>query len=208
VPSGTDVTKLFVPVQHTAINSALYDTGPLQQDILQAAGMQEANLGPVTGNETATGQTIAEQSRMSATASNVDDLDDFLTLLTESGGEMLLRTVSESVVKHVVGPGAVWPEQYLPEILNDVFLRIAASSSGRPNKAVDVAIFERIAPLLLQAGANPQALVREGVRRLGDTLDIPSFFPLSGNVNPQQIPQPQQSLQELPSQSPVPLVSA
>lgn len=210
IPDGTDVSKLFVPVQHVHPNPVLYDTGPLQQDILQAVGMQEANLGPVSGNETATGQTIAEQSRMSASASNVDDLDEFLSLLYRAGGEMLLREMSEITAKMIAGVGAVWPENYREMFLTDVYLEIAAASSGRPNKAMDVATFERLAPLLIQAGANPQAIVREGARRLGDNVDIPSFFPLM----PIQAPamggaaQPQQPLQELPSQAPVPLPAA
>ena len=210
VPTGTDVTKLFVPVAHAPLNPTLYDTAPLLQDILQAAGMQEANLGPVTGNETATGQTIAEQSRMSAAASNVDDLDDFLSLLYRSGGEMLLREASEETVKLCAGPGAMWLEQYREQMLSDVYLQISAASSGRPNKAVDVATFERIAPFLIQAGANPQALIREGVRRLGDSLDIPSFFPLGGMLPApaSNEVQPQQSLQSLPSQASVPLVAS
>jgi hypothetical protein len=128
----------------------------------------------------------------------------------------LLRYASESVVKQIVGDGALFPEQYRDAFLNDVYLKISAASSGRPNKAVDVANFERIAPFLIQAGANPQAIIREGVRRMDDSADIPAFFPLpmpqlgvgthpaaaGGQV------QPQQPLQALPSQSPVPLVGA
>lgn len=213
IPSGADVSKLFVPIAHVPPNPVLYDTSMLQTDILQTAGLQEANLGPVVGNETATGQTIAEQSRMTASASNVDDLDDFLSLLAQSGCEMLVRECSSATAQRIVGPGAVLPDHSRDQFLNDIQLKISAASSGRPNKAVDVANFERIAPFLLQAGANPQAVIREGVRRLDDSVDIPSFFPLQGvqpmaGANAPQAPQPQQPLQELPSQAPVPLAGA
>ncbi len=170
------MTKLVVPFQHAAIDPSLYDTAPLQQDILLAVGSQEANLGPLSG-ATATEASISEQSRMTTTTSNVDDLDDLLSDLARAGGEVLMRECSVEVVKRIVGPGAVWP-QNAEDFINEIYLEIVAASSGRPNKAMEIANFERVVPFLIQAGANPQFIVREALKRLDDRIDPQDALPL------------------------------
>jgi hypothetical protein len=115
---------------------------------------------------------------MTVASSNVDDLDSLLTALARSGGEMLLWEMSKQTVLRIVGPGAVWPEENRSDFVNQIELSIVASSSGRPNKAIEVANFERMAPLLMQAGANPMFLIREGVKRLDDRLDVNDAFPV------------------------------
>lgn len=195
VPSGSDLTKIFQPIPTLPVDPQMVDTNPYQVDILQTSGQQEANLGNAPADLTATVGTIAEQSRVTASSSNVDDLDDFLTLLAQSGGEMLIRELSNSTALAVAGPGAVWPEESRMEFLNDIQLKIAAASSGRPNQALDVSRFQTIAPLLMQAGANPKALIEEGVKRLGDNIDLTKFFP---NPMAMMSQQPMQPAQQLP----------
>jgi hypothetical protein len=94
---------------------------------------------------------------------------------------MLLKGATKETITRIVGDGAVFPDspQTRSDFLNEIFLTIQAASSGRPNKAMDIANFRDLAPLLAQSGANPIALVEEGVRRLDDNLDIDRFFPLS-----------------------------
>lgn len=212
VPANSDVSRVFVPIQMAGINPVMYDTTPLQDDILQTSGMQEANLGPVSGKGTATASSIAEQSRLTNSSSNVDDIDDFLTEIAQMAGEMLLKECSESTVKRIAGVGALWPTQNHEDFVNEIYLEIVAASSGRPNKAMDIANFERMAPTLLQAGANPQAIIREAIKRLDDSAEPEQFFPLGlpsqPIVNGANGPQPQQPLQELPSQAPVPLAAS
>lgn len=181
VPPGTDIGKMLAPLMHAPIDPALYDTAALQQDMLLSVGMQEANVGPTSGS-TATESTIAEQSRLSTASSNVDDLDDLLSDLAKAGGEMLLKEMSEENAKRIAGVGAVWPTTNRKDFLNEVYLKIMAASSGRPNQAIESANFQRLAPLLLQAGASPKFLVEEGVKRLDDRLDVSKAFPL--NLNP------------------------
>jgi hypothetical protein len=80
----------------------------------------------------------------------------------------------------MAGAGAVWPDQpqSRAQFLNEVYLKIEAASSGRPNKAMEVANWRDLAPLMLQAGANPVGVVDETARRLDDTMDVTKFFPL------------------------------
>jgi len=205
IPVGTDVTKVIVPVPKIPVDPAIYDTAPLTQDILQAVGQQEANLGPAKPNVTATVGNIAEQSRLTMSSSNVDDLDDLLTWLANVSGVAMLKEFSTETVKRIVGPGAVWPTQQKEDFINAIYLETLAASSGRPNKALDVSNFQQIAPLLVQAGANPIGVIEEGVRRLDDQLDVSKFFPvqlpqMGGGMPPSQ----QQGPQGNPKQGPPP----
>lgn len=177
VPPGTDINKVVQRFQHEPIDPSLYNTAQSQQDILMAVGAQSADLGPLTG-ASATEATISEQSKMSTTSSNVDDLDMLLSEMAMAAGEIMLRNLSLESVKKMAGDGAVWPQDEREAYIDQIFLDIKAASSGRPNKALDVATFERIAPMLVQAGANPMFIVEEGIKRLDDQLDMQKAFPL------------------------------
>ncbi len=133
----------------------------------------------------ATPAVIAEQTRMSGVNSNVDDLDDLLSELARASGEMMLREFSLETVKRIAGRGAVWPERNQEDFLNMLYLDIVASSSGRPNKAVEIANFERIAPIMMQAGASPWAVIKEAVNRLDDRLEVQDFAP---TMQPSPVP--------------------
>ena len=187
--AGQDPQTVLRPLVHAPIDPALYTSDHLSQDMLLSSGLQEANIGPAQPNVTATVGTIAEQSRMTVASSNVDDLDDALTALAACGGEMLLREMSKQTVERIVGVGAVWPDDPVlrADFLNEVSMQIQAASSGRPNRALEIANFERLAPMLLQAGANPQAVIKEAIKRLDDRIDPIEFFPIGGMV-PQQAP--------------------
>jgi len=203
---GQKVGDLLQAIQHSPVDPTLYDVSVIKEDIMFTTGQQEANLGPAPSNVTATVGTIAEQSRLNVTSSNVDDLDGLLTDLARAGGETLLLNMSLQTVQNIAGPGAAWSEMNKELFANEVLLEIEAASSGRPNKAVEIANYERIAPLMLQAGANPQFLVREGIKRLDDRLDVEAAFPLAGAQLPVSPASPDQPLQQLPSEAPMPLV--
>ena len=93
------------------MDQSLHNTRPLAEDFMFSAGAQEANVGPAQPNVTATVGNVAEQSRMTVAASNVDDLDMLLTQVALCGGQLIMWEMSPEVVKHVVGVGAVWPER-------------------------------------------------------------------------------------------------
>lgn len=207
-PSGSDVEKLIRPFPVTAIDMKMYDTGPLQQDILLVNGSQQANLGPLSG-ATATESSIAEQSKMSTTSSDIDNLNSILSAMAKAGGEMLLREMSKETIIRIVGPGAVWPENNREDFINEILLDAVAGSSGRPNSQQDQQKFERITPLLLQAGANPMAIIREAVKVLDFNLDPQDFFPLpmpppQGSPQQQGTPAPQGAASKSPAKKPAP----
>lgn len=203
LPADAKLQDAIAVFQVARIDPAVYDTTPLEQDIMLGGGSQQANLGPAQPNVTATVGTIAEQSRLTVSASNIDDLDGLLSRLASACKDILMSPNGMSVqtVQRIAGPGAVWPMDNRSEFLNQILLVVKAASSGRPNKAIGIANYEKIAPFLLQAGANPLAIIEEGIKRLDDQLEIDRFFPLPG-MQLQAMPGAQQSPQTPMPQGP------
>ena len=169
---GQAVNQLLQPVQPIQIDPALYDTSMFMEDLFRVVGSQEANLGGGTGN-TATEVSVAESSRMSSMGSNVDDLDEFLTELARAAGAVMLTMMDPATAMKIAGPGAAWPTLSSQAVAEELLLEIEAGSSGRPNKAADIAAFERLAPLLIQIpGIDPTWLAKEAIKRMDDGLDM------------------------------------
>lgn len=184
IPPDAEPGKILQPLQLAQIDPAIYDTRALMEDVLLTTGTQEANIGPAQPGVTATVGSIAEQSRMTVSSSNVDALDEHLTAVAECAAEKLLLGMSLQTVFEIAGRGAVWAQLEREQAVKEITLQVKAASSGRPNKALEVSNAQQLAPLLLQAGANPKALVRELARRLDENVDIDSFFPLVGAQMP------------------------
>ena len=170
------VEDVLQPVPKIPIDPAVYDVSPAFEDIQRAGGSQEANLGGTKG-DTATEASIAEGSRVTATQSNVDDLDDFLTDIARATGQLMMLTMSREQVASIVGPGSVWPEFSAQQVAEQLFLEVKAGSSGRPNRQLEIANFERMAPLLLQIpGIQPEFLARKALERLDETMELEDAY--------------------------------
>lgn len=166
--TGEKVGDLVQRFESVPIDPALYETNSEMEDTLRIVGAQEANLGGMSG-ATATESSIAEGGRMTSLASNVDDLDEFLSDVFGALGQLLVMELSVETVKEVVGAGAVWPELDRETVSKQIFLKVRAGSSGRPNKAAELANMERGMPYLIQLpGVNPYPLGR----RYADLLEI------------------------------------
>ena len=169
---GQAVNSILQPVQHAPVDPSLYDTSMLLDDMMRVVGSQEANLGG-TSASTATEVSVAEGSRMSSLSSNVDDLEDFLGELARATGQVLLVQMDQQTVMKIAGPGAVWPQLTASEVAQELMLEVEAGSNGRPNKAIQIQNFERIAPILLQIpGMNPEFMAKEALKRMDDGMDI------------------------------------
>lgn len=154
------------------IDPNLYEVQNDVNDMQLIAGSSEASMGN-PGNATATGTSVAETSRLSSLSSNIDDLDEFLSLVSHDAGAILLQQLTHDTVVRVVGPGAVWPELSAQDIAEEVFLDVEAGSSGRPNKDQELANAERVVPLLLQIpGVSPDWLAKYLVKTLDSKIDL------------------------------------
>lgn len=169
---GTDIGKVLQPVPTAGVDPNLYETGQLFQDIQLVVGTQEAMLGGLA-KATATESSIAASSSAATINSSIDDLDGFLTRIARAGGQILMREMSEEQAIAIAGRGAVWPAQSLEEIANEVYLEIAAGSTGKPNQASEIDNWSKMLPFLIQMkGINPTWLAKEALRRLDDRLDL------------------------------------
>lgn len=174
------------------VDPNLYETGQIFGDTQLVVGTQEAQFGGVS-KATATESAIAANSTTSSDGSAIDDLDAFLTVIARSAGQILQREMTEDIVKEIVGPGAVWPEMTLAEIAGEVYLEVAAGSTGKPNQAVEINNLERLLPILIQLPSiNQEELAREVLRRLDDRMDltkmivagVPSIVAQNQNAQP------------------------
>jgi len=160
---GQKVEDLIQRGPTAPIDPNLYEVEMIFNDLLRAVGTQEATLGG-TSDSTATEASIAQNSQNSSLADNADDLDDVLTDVARAGGHLMLLELSKETVIEIVGPGAVWPDvqETRENVVKDLSLEIKAGSSGRPNRAADLANMERGMPFLLQLpGVPPGPLVNK-----------------------------------------------
>lgn len=166
--NGEKIGDLVQRFESVPIDPALYETNSEMEDILRTVGAQEANIGGTSG-ATATEAGIAQGSHATSLASNVDDLDEFLTDVFAALGQLLIMELSPETVKEIAGQGAVWPEMDRETVIKQLNLKVRAGSSGRPNKAAELANMERGMPYLLQLpGVNPYPLAH----RYADLLEI------------------------------------
>jgi hypothetical protein len=169
---GQDINQVLQAIKGVPIDPNLYTTQETFQDMLRVAGDQQADLGPTSG-ATATESNIAAQARATSTGSEMDDIDDTLSSMAQSAGQILLLNVSEETVKKIVGPGAIWPQLTRGDVAQQMFLDIEAGSSGRPDQARELQNFERLAPILMQIpGITPNFLAKEAISRMDDSIDL------------------------------------
>lgn len=165
---GEKVGDLVQQFETKAIDPALYETDSEMEDTLRIVGAQEANLGGTAG-ATATESSIAEGGRMTSLSSNVDEMDEFLTDAFSALGQLMLMELSPETVQEIAGVGAVWPDLNKEQVAKQISLKVRAGSSGRPNKAAELANMERGMPYLIQLpGVNPYPLGQ----RYADLLEI------------------------------------
>lgn len=195
IPPNGNLKDNIVAFESKPIDPSLYNRQNVMEDATMVVGSMQPQQAPQR-HVAATPAVIQEQQRVSGVNSNVDDLDDLLSELARAGGEMMLREFSTQTVKRIVGAGAVWPEQNKEDFLNELYLDVVAASSGRPNKAVDVATAQQLMPLMMQAGANPWACIQYLAKIMDSNLDPADFAPtMPPSPTPGQGPQKPQSKQ-------------
>ncbi len=173
---GQSVGDLLQPIQKVPVDPNVYEVEGLFADTQRATGSQEANLGGTSG-ASATEVSVAEGSRQSDVGSDADALDETLTDIARDFGKVCLARLPAETVKRIAGRGAVWPEMSRDEIAAEVILTVEAGSSGRPNRAADLANLERALPYVIQIpGIKPEKLGKHVLKVLDDRLDLTDWF--------------------------------
>lgn len=176
LPPGTKVSDVLAATPTLPIDPNLYETRYLFDDTQRVVGVAEANIGGVS-KATATESSIAESTRQSGLTSNVEDMDEWLSDIIRACGQVLLAEMSAETVQKIVGRGAFWPELDRETIMSEVFVDIEAGSSGRPNKALELANLEKVMPLLMQLeGVTSKGLAKLTLDRLDDNIDLETIY--------------------------------
>ena len=200
VPPGTEPGKVLQPLLMTPFQEQLYDTTKYQEDAQLAGGVAEANVGLAQPHVTATVGSITEQSRVTVSSSDVDALDDGLTDSAKIGQQLLMCEMSRETVMQIAGVGAAWPDdpKTRQDFLNEIDLEVIAASSGRPNKAVEIANLDKVIPLVLQAVQLPpqaqptiQSIIKLVLKTLDSDLEATDFFPVPMPMQPTPEQQPE-----------------
>lgn len=176
VQPGEKVSDLLQPLPVTGVDPNLYETATIFTDLQLVVGSSQEDFG-MPSKQTATSSSIAEGARQTATGSHADDLDDFLSAVARGAGEILLANMSLPEVQRIAGPGAVWPEFSQEDISGEIYLEVAAGSSGKPNKALEISNMREVLPYLIQLpGIDPTWLARQILDRMDDHLDLTEAF--------------------------------
>ena len=171
--TGQKIADILQRGPTAPIDPNLYELESHFQDLLRVVGYQEAQIGATSGS-TATESSIAQQAQSASQSDNVDDLDETLGELARAGGQVMLLNVQLETVKEYVGEGAVWPdtETTREAAAKELYLEIEASSSGRPNKAADLANMERGMPYIMQMPSiNPMPIAKKYLMLLDIDVD-------------------------------------
>jgi hypothetical protein len=169
---GQKIADIMQALPKIGVDPNLYDTGPVMNDVFLAVGANESTFGTTSG-ATATESSIAESNRSSAIEAEIDELNDFLTLMARDAGQVMLAELDIETVKEIVGPGAIWPEMSQEDIQKEVYLSVVAGSNGRPNRAAKQQALQMVGPFLLQIpGISPEWLAKMMIETIDDSIDL------------------------------------
>lgn len=167
--TGEKVGDVLQGIQPVGIDPNLYNVGEAVEDINRGAGSQDATIGVASSDSTATEATIADASRTKSDASDIDDIDEFMTAVARASLQILLLNLTPETAIKIVGPGAVWPSVDRATVVEELDLRVKAGSTGRPNSAAKLANMERAWPILQSLpGISPEPIGEE----VGELLDL------------------------------------
>lgn len=174
VPDGMKIEDMMAAMKIPGVDPNLYDTGEVWNDVQTVVGSQQSSFGGLpSGDTTATAVQFSAGQADAADNASVDELNDFLSMIAQAGGAVLLRETSPEKVLEIAGPGAFWPDLDNEQIMDEIFLQVEAGSMGKPNQALELANFQKMMPFLMQMpNIAPWWLARETVRRLDDDVDL------------------------------------
>jgi hypothetical protein len=173
---GQKIDDVLQVIHMPPIDAAVYDTGPVFEDVLRVLGSDQADNGTTAG-ATATEVSVAQFSQNTDLTSTIDDINDVMTELAIAASQILVLNVSQETVQKVVGPGAVWPMLDKQSVAENVWLEVDVGANGPPDRQEDVQMLTQLVPLLQRIpGISPEWLARQLIRRMGESLDLGEAF--------------------------------
>ena len=173
---GQKIDDVLQVIHMPPIDAAVYDTGPVFEDVLRVLGSDQADNG-TTSSATATEVSVAQFSQNTDLSSTIDDINDVMTEMAQAASQILILNVTQETVQKVVGPGAIWPQLDKQTIADNVFLEVDVGANGPPDRQEDVQVLTQLVPLLQRIpGISPEWLARQLIRRMGDDVDLEAAF--------------------------------
>lgn len=197
---GEKVADFLQPLPKQEFDQWLYDNGQDQQAMMEATGVQAADLGQQRPDEKATGQNIAAQARATVESSNIDDWNFAWSTIAQMMFEMLISPdgMPAEIVKEKVGRGAVWADQPVTRemIADSIFFQIEAGSMSKPNAQSEMEkgkiIIPQILEMLQAMGRSPEPVLKLVIRQLDANIDVDDLLKESQVLPPPAPPQEQQ----------------
>ena len=197
---------LIQPKNYPPIDQALYDTSLIRQDIEQVTGLQDAMRQSVVKPKTATEAQIMQQGLSARVAAFRDGVEDWLQEIATYSAQILLRELKEEDVARIMGEPTQtvdpmtgvtiiqkpydWPQLTTEEVARLIKVKIAAGSTGAPNKLEEQENWQKLLPtvqtlvqMIYQLKAQGldtgpvEVLLRETVHRFDDHFDADQLIP-------------------------------
>lgn len=190
--SGQPIDKVLSPRRLAPMSPTQYDAADVLADIGQVSGLPDAARGQILKAKTATEADILQDGLASRTASNQDDVEDWINDIYRFSAAMLLQQLEPAEVERIAGPGgaAVWPELSKDEAYDLVDLDIRAGSAGKPNKQREQESWAAVAPIIAQLIDKMRNLIltqfspapeieqlKETLRRFDERIDVDEYIP-------------------------------
>ena len=94
---GQKIDDVLQVIHMPPIDAAVYDTGPVFEDVLRVLGSDQADNGTTAG-ATATEVSVAQFSQNTDLTSTIDDINDVMTELAIAASQILVLNVSQETV--------------------------------------------------------------------------------------------------------------
>ncbi len=177
---GAPISQQAMVAPQLQVDPAVYDTSPIRNDWEMVSGLQDAARSVVVQPKTATEAAISDQSLAARVAEFRDQIEDWLTEISQFASEVCLLSMTRAMVETIMGapeqpapqmavlptpmgaqpvpipgpppaPTYDWPAQATPEtVFNLINMKIRAGSTAAPNKLQAQETWTRALPLLDQ----------------------------------------------------------
>ena len=200
------IQNVFMAKPTVQLDPALYEVDSIRRDFEEMWGLQQARMGGVRVEQTATEAEIQDAGFNARITFMREPLETMLNEMSIATAEMLLQRLSLDDAIEYAGPGAVWPEAAsVSDLATLVSVTIKAGSTGKPNTSAERNAWAQTMPMMTQLitqigtlrGAAPTEVADKleqmadiTLRLSGSSIDVEQIIPQESMPNPAQMGMP------------------
>lgn len=212
--------NVFMAKPVVKLDPMLYEVDSIRRDFEEIWGLQQAAMGGIRVEQTATEADIQESSANAKTAFMREPLEAMFNEMAPATAEILLQRLTLDDAKEYAGPGAVWPEATtVADLASLVTVQIKAGSTGKPNTASERNAWAQTMPMVTQTiekigalrGSSPQEVADKleqvldvTLKLAGSAMDAESIVPQESMPTDQSMPMPGPGGAPAPAMPPMP----